>query len=109
MKKIFNVLIGIWCCLVNFVSPIWVSMIFLSITGIIYKYDYSFDEGTAFIMGIFLLIFWILLVLVPNVYLGRKIYFINRKYFMIYIACVVLLCICCFAKYDWNIMTFYTT
>ena len=84
MKKVINVLIGIWCCIVDVVSPIWISMIFLCITGFIYKYDYTMDEGTAFIIGIILLTFWILLVFIPNVYLGRKIYITNKKYFIIY-------------------------
>ena len=109
MKKIFNVLIGIWCCLVCYVSPLWLSMIFFNITGIIYKYDYSMDEGTAIALGIILLILWIVLGLIPNVYLGKKIYFVNRKYFIIYITCVIFLCISCFVMYDWNIMRFFVT
>ena len=39
MKKIINVLIGLWCCVVDFISPIWGSMIFLCFTGMIYNYD----------------------------------------------------------------------
>lgn len=107
-KEIINVLIGIWCCIVNFISPIWISMIFLCLSGMIYNYDYTMDEGTAPIFGIIILIVWMLLVLIPNVYLGRKLYVTNRKYFLVYIICVIVVCICCFAKYEWNIMTFYT-
>lgn len=50
--KIIHVLLGLWCGLVNFVNPIWLVMIFLNITGMIYRYDYSMDDGTAIIIGI---------------------------------------------------------
>lgn len=102
--KIIHVLLGLWCGLVNFVNPIWLVMIFLNITGMIYRYDYSMDDGTAIIIGIVLLILWILFGLIPNVYLGKKLYSINRKYFIIYIICVVLLCVLCLSMCNWDII-----
>lgn len=106
MKKIISIFIGIWCGLVSFVSPIWFTLIFLNVTGMIYKYDYSMDEGTALIIGIFLFILWILLGLVPNIYFGRKMIFWNKKYFVFYIICVVFLCLLCLFMCDWNITEF---
>lgn len=108
IKKAIYVLLGIWCGLVCFVNPIWLIMVFLNITGIVYKYDYSMDDGTAIIIGIALFIFWILLVLFPNVYLGNKLYSMNRKYIIIHIVCVVLLSILCLSMYDWDIIEFLT-
>lgn len=84
-------------------------MIFLNISGSIYKFDYSMDEGTAIIIGIVLLVLWILLGLIPNVYLAKEIYYAGRKYFIIYVACVILLSSSCLAMYDWNIIGFFTT
>ena len=66
------------------------------------------DDGTAIIIGIALFIFWILLVLFPNVYLGNKLYSMNRKYIIIHIVCVVLLSILCLSMYDWDIIEFLT-
>ena len=54
-------------------------MIFLNITGMIYKYDYSMDEGTAVIIGIFLLALWLFVVLLPIVGFLRYAYSLNKK------------------------------
>jgi len=43
-------------------------MVGLNITGAIYKYDYSMDEGTAFILGLILLVLWLLFALLPDVH-----------------------------------------
>lgn len=72
MKKIINSSIGIWCGLICFVSPIWLTVIYLNITGMIYKYDYSMDEGTALIIGLFLFILWVLIGVIPNILWGRN-------------------------------------
>jgi len=109
MKRIVNILLGIWCAFVSFISPLWLSMIFLNITGIIYKYDYSMDGGTAIIIGIALLILWLLLGLVPNVCLAKKLYFANKKYGLMYGICIVGLCVLCFGMCDWDIIGFWTT
>ncbi len=56
MKRLVNIIWGAWCAITTFISPIWVTMIYLNITGLIYQYDYSMDEGTAILIGLFLLI-----------------------------------------------------
>lgn len=104
MKKIINILLGIWCAITCFVTPIWITMIILNITGMIYQYDYSMDEGTAGIIGVVLLLLWIGLAFVPNVYLGKKLYVTNIKYFLCYGICVAVLCALCFAMCNWDIM-----
>ena len=47
MKKITNIIWGMWCAFTTLISPVWLTMIFLNITGMIYKYDYSMDEGSG--------------------------------------------------------------
>jgi len=106
MKKIIDSFIGIWCGLVSFVSPIWLTVLYLNISGLIYKYDYSMDDGTSLIIGAGLLILWILIGLVPNIYFGKKVCFLNKKFFTVYIICVVLLCLLCLCMCNWNIIDF---
>ena len=66
MRKIWNIILGIWCWLTWVVSPVWLLFTVLNLTGLIYTYDGSMDEGTAIIIGIALLVLWILFVFIPN-------------------------------------------
>lgn len=60
------------------------------------------DEGTAWIIGIMLLVLWIVLVMFPNVVFIKK----HTKYLSIIIVIVVLLCLLCILMCDWNIVDF---
>ena len=72
MKKLLSFTLGIWCVITCFCSPVWLTLAVVNLTGLIYKYDYSMDEGTAGIIGIILLILWIVFVLLPNVVFIKK-------------------------------------
>jgi len=65
MKRFVHILWVIWCVLSMIVSLPWLLMTFANITGLIYKYDYTMDEGTAGIIVIFMLIIWLIFVLFP--------------------------------------------
>ena len=65
MKRIAHILWGVWCVLSMIVSPMWLLMTFANITGLIYKYDYTMDEGTAGVIGIFMFIIWLIFALFP--------------------------------------------
>ncbi len=106
MKRIINFILGVWCAFSFFISPIWLTMIFLDITGLTYKYDYSMDEGTAIILGIISLIIWILVVLIPNIIFLKKMYLINKKYFGVALVILLLLAVLCIAMCRWNIVAF---
>lgn len=108
MKKIGNIILGIWCAITCFVSPIWLAMIYLNVTGLIYQYDYSMDEGTAFILGIILLVIWVLVALLPNVYFVKKIYIRNPKYVIPVAVVMVILIVVCLAMCNWNVVSFLT-
>ena len=108
MKKIGNIILGIWCAITCFVSPIWLAMIYLNVTGLIYQYDYSMDEGTAFILGIILLVIWVLLTLLPNVYFVKTIYISNPKYVIPVAVVMVILIVVCLAMCNWNVVSFLT-
>ena len=106
MRKITNIIWGIWCAFTTLLSPVWLSMIFLNITRMIYKYDYSKDEGTAVIIGIFLLVLWLFVVLLPIVGFLKYAYSLNKKNLWIYIGIIIILVFFCFWICDWNIVQF---
>ncbi len=109
MKKVGNIILGIWCAITCFVSPIWLAMIYLNVTGLIYQYDYSMDEGTALILGIILLVIWILVALLPNICFVKKIYISNPKYVVPVAVVMVILIVVCLAMCNWNVVSFLTT
>jgi len=40
MKKIINIILGICYTVTNLISPVWLTMVGLNITGAIYKYHF---------------------------------------------------------------------
>lgn len=106
MRKITNIIWGMWCAFTTLLSPVWLTMIFLNITGMIYKYDYSMDEGTAAIIGVFLLALWLFIVLLPIVGFLRYVYLLNKKNLWICIGIMIILVFFCFWICDWNIVQF---
>ena len=102
MKKLLNIILGTWCAVTCFISPIWLSLVFLNVTGLIYKYDYSMDEGTAGIIGFILLMLWVALMLLPTVVFIKK----HKKYVSIIFVIIVLLCMFCIGMCKWDIVGF---
>lgn len=45
MKKGLNIVLGIWCTVTSFFTPIWLTLTALNFTGKIYEYDYSMDDS----------------------------------------------------------------
>lgn len=81
-------------------------MAFLNLTGLIYKYDYSMDEGTAGIIGFAILVLWLLAVLLPDILLLRYVKSINVKGVPVAIGIMIGLMVMCVAVCDWNIIAF---
>ena len=106
MRKITNIIWGMWCAFTTLLSPVWLTMIFLNITGMIYKYDYSMDEGTAIIIGVFLLVLWLFIVLLPIVGFLRYAYLLYKKNLWICIIVMIALVILCLGLCNWNIVHF---
>lgn len=50
IKKGLYTLWGVWCAVVTLITPVWLALTNLNISGEIYKYDYTMDEGTAIIL-----------------------------------------------------------
>ena len=51
MKSVTYIILEIWSAITGFLSPVWLTLTALNLTGLIYQYDYSMDEGTALILG----------------------------------------------------------
>ena len=106
MRRIIKIIWGMWCAFTTFISPVWLTMSFLNITGMIYKYDYSMDEGTAIIIGIFLFVLWLFIVLFPIVGFLKYVYSLNKKNLWFSISIMIVLVFGCLWICDWNIVQF---
>ena len=89
MKKLIYFILGIWSAVASFLSPIWLTLTVLNLTGLIYQYDYSMDEGTAVILGFMMLSVWLLVALLPCILFLRKMRMLGRKAFIV--STIVLL------------------
>lgn len=91
MKKLIYLILGIWSAVAGFLSPVWLTLTVLNLTGLIYQYDYSMDEGTAVILGFMMLCVWLLLALLPCILFLRKMRMLGRKAFIVSIIVLLVL------------------
>lgn len=101
--------LGVWGAVTCFISPIWLTMIYLDLTGLIYQYDFSMDEGMAGILGILSMAIWIVLVLVPDIILLKKVYVANRRHLCIVLGFAAVIVCVCLTMCHWNVIAFLTT
>lgn len=102
MEKVLNALWGLWCAIGSFFSPIWLTLIFVNISGFIYELDYSMDEGTAGIIGVVLLVLWILAVLLPVYFFIKK----NKKHKVWILLIIILPVLLCMGTFGLNMNNF---
>ena len=107
MKKVVFMIQAIWCVITSFITPLWLTLTFLNISGQIYNYDYSMDEGTAGILGVVLLLAWLLFTVLPDGYYIKKVTALGRKYFYITVGVILLLMGMCMAMSGWNLVRFW--
>ena len=79
MKNVTYIILGIWSAITGFLSPVWLTLTALNLTGLLYQYDYSMDEGTALILGLIMLFIWVLVALIPYVIFFKKMHLLGRK------------------------------
>ena len=72
IKKGLYILSGLWCVFATMITPIWLSLTYLNLSGEIYQYDYSMDEGTAVVFGIVMMFIWLLLAVLPVFFLMKQ-------------------------------------
>ena len=75
MKKILAVISIIWFGVTCMVTPVWLKYAFLNMTGLIYRYDTTMDEGTAGIIGMILFISWVISVFVPDYFILKYLHY----------------------------------
>ena len=79
MKNVTYIILGIWSAITGFLSPVWLTLTALNLTGLIYQYDYSMDEGTALILGLIMLFIWVMVALTPCIIFIKKMRLLGRK------------------------------
>jgi len=108
IKKGLYIIGGVWCILIAWITPIWLTLTYLNVSGQIYKYDSSMDEGTALIFGIVMAIVWLLLFLLPSILFYKRIYSTNHKYGYIFALIIALAIVFCMARCRWDVLAFLT-
>lgn len=108
IKNILFTLWTIYSAFTSFISPIWLTMIYLDLSGKIYQLDYKYDEGIAGIIGMFLLLGWLILVLAPNILYLLKMKSYGIKFLWIGLGLMACAAIICCGLCGWNIVRFLT-
>lgn len=106
MKKTGGIVWGLWCACTSWITPIWLTLTYLNLSGDIYKYDYSMDEGTAIVFGIVMVTAWLILSLMPSVLLFKRLYKVAHKYAYVFMVAVALLIVVSMAFCGWNVVDF---
>ena len=106
IKKSLMSIWTIYATLTSFISPIWLTMIYLELSGKIYQLDYSYDEGTAGIIGMLSLLAWLTFVLTPNVLYLLRMKSYGTKFLWIGLGIMVGVAVICCGLCGWNIVRF---
>lgn len=107
-KRIAMITWSLWCAAATFLTPIIATFTYLCITGKVYEYDSTFDQGTAGLIGTLILILWLTTCCIPTLLYLKKLTRYGRKTRYTALAIIVLLLFICYAICDWNIITFIT-
>ena len=97
LKKIFDILWGLWTLFTSFITPYLLFLSVLGITGQIRRYDWSVHEGDEEVwifVGTVLLVCWILFAWIPGIsFLNRLKQFGRKKYIgaLIFLIIVMLI------------------
>lgn len=103
MKKIAYIVLGIWSAIACFLSPVWLNMVFLNLSGLIYQYDYTMDEGTAVVLGLIMMFIWLLLVLLPMIIFLKRMYMLGSKALAGSILGMIIMVTLCMAMCGWDV------
>lgn len=104
--ELTNAMLGIWCAITSFLSPVWLTMGFLDITGRIYQYDGMVDQGTAGIMGVFELALWIGIALLPAIWFLKRMKVQGGRKVLCAAGGMVILALLCMALCQWDVVGF---
>ena len=108
INKFLMILWTIYSVFTSLISPIWLTMTFLNLSGKIYQLDGMYDEGTAGMIGIMLLFGWLIFALAPNILYLLKLKSYGRKFLWIRLGLMAGTAIICCGLCGWNIVRFLT-
>lgn len=100
---------SIYTAFTSFISPIWLTMIYLQLSGKIYQSDYSFDEGTAGIIGILSLFMWLIFVLTSDALYLLKMKSYGSKFLWVGLGIIAGAAVICCCLCEWNLVRFLTS
>lgn len=106
MKSTGNVMLGIWCAVTSFIGPVWLTMTFMDITGLVYQYDGFVDEGTAGIVGAIELVLWLVIALIPDIWFLKRIRSKGWRFVCYALGVMAVLALFCVALCGWDMVRF---
>lgn len=109
IKKGIYLLWGLWCAFITLITPVWLTLTYLNLSGEIYKYDYTMAEGTAIVFGIVMVVVWLLVGLLPCVLLVKQFYKTKRKYAYTSLILVAIILVVSMTFCGWDVMDYLTT
>ncbi|MCH5345016.1 MAG: hypothetical protein J1E64_13355 [Acetatifactor sp.] len=109
MKKIAMIICTIWCALTSFISPVWLTLTFLYISGKVYETDGMLDEGMAGIGGTVFLFIWIIIALVPDIFYLCKMRTYGIKFMWLGLGIMAIAALICCGMCGWDMVHFLTT
>lgn len=107
-KKIGQAVLCVWCMLTAFVSPVWLTLTWLYLSGRIYQYDASMDEGIAGILGVVFIVIWAAVALFPDFWFLNRIRKSRKILFACILGLMILFAVAATAMCNWNIVSFLT-
>lgn len=80
MNKIKLIFASIWLLFISAISPVWIGITYMNITGHGkgYAYDMGSEADIAIIIGVFLLLLWLISLLPIMVWLSMKLYRLKK-------------------------------
>lgn len=102
--ELTNAMLGIWCAVTSFISPVWLTMGIMDITGRIYAYDGMVDVGTAGIMGVIELALWIVFALLPDIWFLKRMRTQGIRNVFCAAGSMMILALLCMALCQWDVV-----
>lgn len=93
MKRIKIIIATLWLVVIALISPIWIGIMYMDITGHGKGYDYNLGSeiDISIMLGIFELVVWLVATIPVTIWLCRKFYAIRKALFVVPLVLFILL------------------
>lgn len=102
MKKMILFVLGTWDYIMAFLSPLWLTVVYMCLSGKVHLLDSTFNENLAGVFGILMLLLWIAAVLVPIAAFFFGIRRSGKKKILIALLVMIVLVFLCFLVCGWD-------